>query len=116
MTMRQVEELKAVEPWSRENGVTAFARRHGMTVPSVYHWRRKLGLPVAKWCGRTVEPRQPAEPRVNGGVSAPLKRLREDKPAVEVESQPAADAASTALALPSADVSRAQRPPSIRRG
>lgn len=108
MTMRQVEELKAVEPWSRENGVTAFARRHGMTVPSVYHWRRKLGLPVAKWCGRTVEP------RVNGGVSAPLKGLREDKPAVEVEAQPAANAASTALALPSADVSRAQRPPSIR--
>jgi len=61
MTMRQVEELKMVQPWSRENGAAAFARRHGMTVPSVYHRRRKLGLPVAKWCGRTDEPRRPAD-------------------------------------------------------
>jgi hypothetical protein len=90
VTMRQVEELKAVEPWSRDNGVTAFARRHGMTIPSVYHWRRKLGLPVAKWCGRTVEPRQATEPRDDRGRRAAPKALREDKPAVEVEAQPAA--------------------------
>jgi hypothetical protein len=70
VTMRQVEELKALEPWSRENGVTAFARRHGMTVPSVYHWRRKLGLPVAKWCGRTVEPRRPADAVAQADASA----------------------------------------------
>lgn len=54
MTQRQVEELKQIEPWSREFGAAAFARRHGMTVPSVYHWRKKLGLPVAKWCGRVA--------------------------------------------------------------
>jgi hypothetical protein len=59
MTMRQIEELKVIEPWSRDNGVAAFARRHGMTIPSVYHWRRKLDLPVAKWCGRTEAPRSP---------------------------------------------------------
>jgi hypothetical protein len=110
VTTRQVEELKAVEPWSRENGVTAFARRHGMTIPSVYHWRRKLGLPVAKWCGRMLEPRQPAEPCADRGVEPPLK----DEPAVEVEVQPAANAASAALALPSADGSRAQKPPAVR--
>ena len=90
MTMRQVAELKAVEPWSRENGVTAFARRHGMTIPSVYHWRRKLGLPVAKWCGRTVEPRQATEPRDDRARRAAPKALREHKPAVEVEAQRAA--------------------------
>jgi len=52
MTAKQHAELLRIVPWDREHGAAAFARRHGMTVPAVYHWRRKLGTPMAQWRGR----------------------------------------------------------------
>jgi len=51
MTAQQHAELLRIVPWDREHGAAAFARRHGMTVPAVYHWRRKLGTPMAQWRG-----------------------------------------------------------------
>lgn len=44
MTEQQVREMLAIMPWDRENSIKHFARRHNMTLPSVYYWRRKLGL------------------------------------------------------------------------
>lgn len=49
MTTKQYEELTKIEFFSREFGVAAFARRHKMTSRSVYHWRKKLGLPMFKY-------------------------------------------------------------------
>lgn len=46
MTAKQHQELVEIVPYDREFGAKAYARRHGMTVRSVYHWRKKFDLPV----------------------------------------------------------------------
>lgn len=46
MSIQQVNELRAIEPYSHEFGFRAFARKHSLKVGHVYYMRKKLGLPV----------------------------------------------------------------------
>lgn len=55
MSVAQVAELRAIEPWSQEFGFRAFARKHGLKVNHVSYVRRKLGMPVV-WLPRWNKP------------------------------------------------------------